>query len=37
VFKHKCDNVYDLMVEYAMRVKKWAACGDEASRLLGLV
>lgn len=25
VFKQKCDNVYDLMVEYAMRGKKWAA------------
>jgi type I restriction-modification system DNA methylase subunit len=25
VFKQKCDNVYNLMVEYAMRGKKWAA------------
>ncbi|RYE01224.1 MAG: type I restriction endonuclease subunit R, partial [Sphingobacteriales bacterium] len=25
VFKQKCDNVYDLMVEYALRGKKWAA------------
>ncbi|MDP0953332.1 hypothetical protein Q6283_29050, partial [Klebsiella pneumoniae] len=24
-FKQKCDNVYDLAVEYAMRGKKWAA------------
>ena len=24
-FKHKCDNVYDLMVEYAIRGRKWAA------------
>ena len=25
VFKQKCDNIYDLMVEYAVRGKKWAA------------
>lgn len=24
-FKQKCDNVYDLMVEYAIRGRKWAA------------
>lgn len=24
-FKQKCDNVYDLMVEYALRGRKWAA------------
>jgi type I restriction enzyme R subunit len=24
-FKHKCDKVYDLMVEYAIRGRKWAA------------
>lgn len=25
VFKQKCDNVYDLAMEYALRGKRWAA------------
>jgi type I restriction enzyme R subunit len=25
IFKQKCDNIYDLAVEYALRCRKWAA------------